>query len=488
MGSAASTTKKNYQPQAPSSNLLNGLNSDNIAPESAESKAAQERLQKTAFGSEKSGWKDAYREYNTDRGINKVAQVEWSDEPAPPKQKSFNSSSGGSATGMSLMSQRSKPPTPVAYTNPNVGKASPPPNAGRSPSSHHLEVIQPNGRSAPIAPSSLGTPIAPIDTAPVSYAGGLSQCAQQIAGSSVSSPVGRYGDVNAAQRRSTEGQQNLTPGEGRSPLVGKIKKPLVRRISDASDTTMESSHNLTGPLSSTVSIASSSTTGGKPPPPSGPPPPKHVNRVDSGVDGDGMMADFTNESKAIENAAVSATTPKDMPVLNLVPVAAQAAFRNQPTPKNSKSAYGTKLHNHYNVAKENSSNSNISAKPTSAKPLPNSVPPPSGPVPGSAGQRAASRGGPPAPATPVSSSEVVVKRFPHSVKETSDVKRNRAQLPSQLIHDKPTKGDWLKKRYIVNNYIMLDTLGTGSYGEVSLFFKNITYNCYDLIISIKRLD
>jgi hypothetical protein len=54
----------------------------------------------------------------------------------------------------------------------------------------------------------------------------------------------------------------------------------------------------------------------------------------------------------------------------------------------------------------------------------------------------------------------------HEVKETSDVKRNRAQLPSKLTHAKPTTGDWLNKRYIVNNYILLDTLGTGSYGEV----------------------
>jgi hypothetical protein len=52
------------------------------------------------------------------------------------------------------------------------------------------------------------------------------------------------------------------------------------------------------------------------------------------------------------------------------------------------------------------------------------------------------------------------------VKETKDVKRNRAQLPANLIHAKPTTGDWLNKRYIVNNYILLDILGTGSYGEV----------------------
>jgi hypothetical protein len=56
---------------------------------------------------------------------------------------------------------------------------------------------------------------------------------------------------------------------------------------------------------------------------------------------------------------------------------------------------------------------------------------------------------------------------PHAVKETTDVKRNRAQLPAVMTHAKPTTGDWLKKRYIVNNYILLDTLGEGSYGEVN---------------------
>lgn len=53
------------------------------------------------------------------------------------------------------------------------------------------------------------------------------------------------------------------------------------------------------------------------------------------------------------------------------------------------------------------------------------------------------------------------------VKETKNVKRNRAQLPTQLAHALPTTGDWMNKRYIVNNYILLDVLGTGSYGEVS---------------------
>lgn len=64
----------------------------------------------------------------------------------------------------------------------------------------------------------------------------------------------------------------------------------------------------------------------------------------------------------------------------------------------------------------------------------------------------------------------------HEVKETKDVKRNRAQLPSTLTHAKPTTGDWLKKRYIVNNYILLDVLGTGSYGEVC-GLPYIKYSC-----------
>ncbi len=53
------------------------------------------------------------------------------------------------------------------------------------------------------------------------------------------------------------------------------------------------------------------------------------------------------------------------------------------------------------------------------------------------------------------------------VKETKNVKRNKIQLPTNISHAKPTTGDWLNKRYIVNNYILLDVLGSGSYGEVS---------------------
>lgn len=74
-----------------------------------------------------------------------------------------------------------------------------------------------------------------------------------------------------------------------------------------------------------------------------------------------------------------------------------------------------------------------------------------------------------------------------NVRETKDVKRNRVQLPSGFTHAKPTTGDWLKKRYIVNNYIMLDTLGTGSYGEVRMCKDRKTDLLYAMKIISKEM-
>lgn len=76
---------------------------------------------------------------------------------------------------------------------------------------------------------------------------------------------------------------------------------------------------------------------------------------------------------------------------------------------------------------------------------------------------------------------------PHEVKETSDVKRNKAQLPSSISHAKPTAGDWLNKRYIVNNYIMLDILGAGSYGEVRLCKDRTSDHLYAVKIFSKDM-
>lgn len=56
----------------------------------------------------------------------------------------------------------------------------------------------------------------------------------------------------------------------------------------------------------------------------------------------------------------------------------------------------------------------------------------------------------------------------HTVKETRDVKRNIASLPQVVDHKLPVTGNWLDKRYSVNNYLLLDNLGKGSYGEVRL--------------------
>lgn len=92
-------------------------------------------------------------------------------------------------------------------------------------------------------------------------------------------------------------------------------------------------------------------------------------------------------------------------------------------------------------------------------------------------RRAGAHAAPPKPST----------KNPHEVKETSDVKRNKAQLPSSISHAKPTAGDWLNKRYIVNNYILLDILGSGSYGEVRLCKDRTTDHLYAVKIFSKDM-
>ena len=75
----------------------------------------------------------------------------------------------------------------------------------------------------------------------------------------------------------------------------------------------------------------------------------------------------------------------------------------------------------------------------------------------------------------------------YEVKETTEVNRNKAQLPQAFSHAKPTTGDWLKKRYIVNNYILLDILGSGSYGEVRLCKERTTDHLYAVKIFSKDM-
>lgn len=124
--------------------------------------------------------------------------------------------------------------------------------------------------------------------------------------------------------------------------------------------------------------------------------------------------------------------------------------------------------------------------PTASAAKPGGGPgPPNHPVPHHAHNARLSK---PVPVNPTLASPQNVRRLipaeSHEVKETSDVKRNRAQLPSALSHQQPTTGDWLKKRYIVNNYILLDTLGTGSYGEVRLCKERTT----DQLFAVKIIS
>ena len=53
------------------------------------------------------------------------------------------------------------------------------------------------------------------------------------------------------------------------------------------------------------------------------------------------------------------------------------------------------------------------------------------------------------------------------VKDTYKVRRKNAQLPKKKP-DVVAKGNWLTNRYVVNNYIILHCIGSGSYGEVRL--------------------
>ena len=109
--------------------------------------------------------------------------------------------------------------------------------------------------------------------------------------------------------------------------------------------------------------------------------------------------------------------------------------------------------------------------------------PPSGPAPPSAAT--------PTPGAGIRKTSIVAQppsrpfagQSPHAVKETHVVKRERLNVPS-VMHAQPTGGDWLKKRYVVNNYILLTTLGTGSYGEVRLCKDRTT----DALFAIKIIS
>ncbi|KAF1336146.1 Camkk/camkk-meta protein kinase, partial [Globisporangium splendens] len=56
------------------------------------------------------------------------------------------------------------------------------------------------------------------------------------------------------------------------------------------------------------------------------------------------------------------------------------------------------------------------------------------------------------------------------IRDTKVVKKKRAELPSQrnLPHPTPKFGDWLNSRTMIDNYIILEPLGSGSYADVKL--------------------
>ncbi|RHY48014.1 hypothetical protein DYB28_003823 [Aphanomyces astaci] len=58
---------------------------------------------------------------------------------------------------------------------------------------------------------------------------------------------------------------------------------------------------------------------------------------------------------------------------------------------------------------------------------------------------------------------------PANIRDTTVVKKKKAELPTHnLPHPRPISGDWLNSRTMINNYIILESLGAGSYAEVKL--------------------
>lgn len=58
---------------------------------------------------------------------------------------------------------------------------------------------------------------------------------------------------------------------------------------------------------------------------------------------------------------------------------------------------------------------------------------------------------------------------PSVIRDTKIVKKKKAAVPKRnLPHPTPKFGDWLNSRRMINNYIILESLGAGSYAEVKL--------------------
>lgn len=65
------------------------------------------------------------------------------------------------------------------------------------------------------------------------------------------------------------------------------------------------------------------------------------------------------------------------------------------------------------------------------------------------------------------------------IRDTKVVKKKRAELPQRnLPHPTPKFGDWLNSRTMINNYIILEPLGSGSYAEVKLCKEKVSGKLY----------
>lgn len=71
-----------------------------------------------------------------------------------------------------------------------------------------------------------------------------------------------------------------------------------------------------------------------------------------------------------------------------------------------------------------------------------------------------------------------------TVKDTVTVKRKKASLPQQKPN--ATSGNWLTNRYIINDYILLNELGKGSYAEVRLCKEKTSDRLFAIKIMSKQ--
>ncbi len=95
----------------------------------------------------------------------------------------------------------------------------------------------------------------------------------------------------------------------------------------------------------------------------------------------------------------------------------------------------------------------------------------------------------PGPPTPVATPSTPSTPGQNEVKDTNKIKRKKASLPTNMPSQVQSKlhGTWLTNRYIVNNYILLEPLGQGSYAEVRLCKEKTQDQLYAIKIMNKDM-